>query len=284
MENECHRASFGADGGFGNLNRLIVCDIDNTLLPAGGSISKTTLQALADLDPDTGFSIATGRSYHVVRKFVADFHLTLPVITSNGAQLYDYENERSVFEHLIPINSSRRLIARLLRDGFDFVAYSDIGIYHRPESEHLAFFHNYNHSVPEALRANMIPLQEEDLSGFSWNITKILVYFPTPELICDLCKWKSLEVTSSMPHVIDIMASGATKGAAVVALSEHLHIPLSQVYCFGDNENDVSMFTCGAVGIAMGNATDEVKAKASFVTKSCVEDGVAWAIKKNLFQ
>ena len=128
----------------------------------------------------------------------------------------------------------------------------------------------------------MLILDEKHLENNSWNITKILVYFPSQELIRSLKRWKSLEVTSSMPHVIDIMASGATKGAAVVALAKHMGVPLSKVYCFGDNENDVSMFTCGAIGIAMGNASESVQKQAAMVTKSCLDDGVAWAITNQI--
>ncbi|MBO4495959.1 MAG: HAD family hydrolase [Clostridiales bacterium] len=264
------------------MKRLIVCDIDNTLLPSGGKISDHTLEVLAGLDKDTGFSIATGRSFHVVRKFVRDFGLTIPVITSNGAQLYDYGNECSVFSHLIPTRSAKLLVKKLIGLGFDFVAYADKGVYFREGSEHLAFFHNYNKSVPAKLRAPMLILDEKHLENNSWNITKILVYFPSQELIRSLKRWKSLEVTSSMPHVIDIMARGATKGAAVVALAKHMGVPLSKVYCFGDNENDVSMFTCGAIGIAMGNASESVQKQAAMVTKSCLDDGVAWAITNQI--
>ena len=82
-----------------------------------------------------------------------------------------------------------------------------------------------------------------------------------------------------MNSVIDIMPSGSTKGNAVVALAEHLSVPLSSVYCFGDNDNDISMFTCGAVGIAMGNASDEAKARSAIITRNCKDDGVAYAIR-----
>lgn len=264
------------------MQKLIVCDIDNTLLPAGGRISDVTSDALASLGEDTGFTIATGRSFHVVRKFVRDLDLHLPVITSNGAQLYDYANEVSLYETLIPAQTIQFLLKKLITDGFDFVAYADKGIYFRPESSHLAFFQNYNASVEPALRAPMLPLDEASLSNVSEKITKVLVYFPTESLIRELQTREDLEITASMHHVIDIMARNSTKGNAVVALAHHLGIPLSSVYCFGDGENDVSMFTCGAVGVAMGNASDSVKEKAHIITRSCLEDGVAYAIRNLL--
>lgn len=261
------------------MQRLIVCDIDNTLLPAGGVISEKTRKVLASLGPDTGFSIATGRSFHVVRKFTEDLDISVPVITSNGAQVYDYQTSASVYEHPLSEKDTQDLAAYLIAKGFDFVAYGAEGIYYRPDSTHLAFFENYNASVRPEIRARMIPISKNIPEKACRHITKFLVYFPTEELTNHLRTWEDLEITASMHHVIDIMRRGCTKGNAVVALAEYLQIPLSQVYCFGDGDNDVSMFTCGAVGVAMGNASDEVKAAAQIVTRSCKDDGVAWAIR-----
>lgn len=261
------------------MKRLIICDIDNTLLPPGGQISEYTMETIRELPASTGFSIATGRSFHVVRKFVEDMAISVPVITSNGAQVYDYRADRAVYETSFPGETVSELLRTLIREGFDFVAYGIDGIFYRRESTHMAFFNNYNASVREEIRAPLIPLNEKDLSVTPSRLTKVLVYSPTDALTQVLSEKENLEVTASMSSVIDIMAKGSTKGNAVVALAEHLNVPLSDVYCFGDNDNDVSMFTCGAVGIAMGNATEEAKSKASIITRNCKDDGVAYAIR-----
>ncbi|MBO4927894.1 MAG: HAD family hydrolase [Clostridiales bacterium] len=261
------------------MKRLIICDIDNTLLPAGGEISPATLDAIHSLDADTGFSIATGRSYHVVYKFVEDFGLKLPVITSNGAQVYDYQAHRPIYESCIDADTAISVMSKLERDGFDFVAYGRDGIFYRPGSTHMAFFQNYNLSVRPNLQAPLIPLSEIRPDRIPSHLTKILVYAPSARLKEDLEKDPLLEVTASMHSVIDIMAAGSTKGNAVIALASHLDVPIGNVYCFGDNENDISMFTCGAVGIAMGNASEETKARAAIITRNCKDDGVAYAIR-----
>lgn len=261
------------------LERLIICDIDNTLLPAGGKISDLTLETIRSLDSSTGFSIATGRSFHVVRKFVEEIGIRVPVITSNGAQVYDYETNTSVYESCFSDPSVSELFELLIREDFDFVAYGKDGIFFRPKSTHMAFFNNYNASVRKEIRAPLIPLNEKDLSHPPEALTKVLVYSPTKELIQVLSQKDPLEITASMHSVIDIMPKGATKGNAVIALASYLSVPLTNVYCFGDNDNDVSMFTCGAVGVAMGNATDNVKARASLITRNCKDDGVAYAIR-----
>lgn len=266
-------------GGAFFLDRLIICDIDNTLLPPGGKISDLTMDTIRELGDDTGFSIATGRSFHVVRKFVEEIGIHVPVITSNGAQVYDYATDTSVYESCFSDEASEDLLRTLIREGFDFVAYGKNGIFFRPGSTHLAFFNNYNASVRKEIRAPLIPLDEKDLSAPPSSLTKVLVYSPTAELEAALLQNGSLEVTSSMHSVIDIMPKGATKGNAVVALASYLQVPLSSVFCFGDNDNDVSMFTCGAVGVAMGNASEDVKSRAAIITRNCKDDGVAYAIR-----
>ena len=260
------------------MDRLIVCDIDNTLLPAGGTISEETMDAIRSLPASTGFTIATGRSFHVVRKFVEEFGLSAPVITSNGAQVYDYGENTPIYENCFPDDVVSDLMRTLISRGFDFVAYGKDGIFHRPDSAHMAFFNNYNASVREEIRAPLIPLNEK-LSEVPERLTKVLVYEPTEDLIREFSAKKALEVTASMHKVIDIMPEGCTKGNAVIALASHLNVPMKNVFCFGDGDNDISMFTCGAVGIAMGNASDKAKSYASVITRNCKDDGVAYAIR-----
>jgi len=167
----------------------------------------------------------------------------------------------------------------LLRDARPLVAYGKDGIFYRPDSAHMAFFNNYNASVRKEIRAPLIPLNEKDLSDTPEKLTKILVYEPADDLIQELSAKKALEVTSSMHSVIDIMPEGSTKGNAVVALASYLHVPMENVFCFGDGDNDISMFTCGAVGVAMGNASEKAKSFASIITRNCKDDGVAYAIR-----
>ncbi|MGL5244586.1 MAG: HAD-IIB family hydrolase, partial [Sarcina sp.] len=89
-----------------------------------------------------------------------------------------------------------------------------------------------------------------------------------------------LEVVSSSLNNFEIMAEGTSKGKAVKALAERLGVKREEIMCIGDSENDLSMIEYAGVGIAMGNALDMLKEKATFVTKSNNEHGVARAIEK----
>ena len=77
------------------------------------------------------------------------------------------------------------------------------------------------------------------------------------------------------PHPsADITVLGADKGDAVRSVAGALGVPIEDVYAFGDGVNDVPMIVAAGHGIAMGNAVDELKARAEFVTSAISDDGV----------
>jgi Cof subfamily protein (haloacid dehalogenase superfamily) len=87
-------------------------------------------------------------------------------------------------------------------------------------------------------------------------------------------------VARSQLYYLDVTHKLANKGDALLALAEHLAIPREEIATIGDGGNDVAMFAQSGLGIAMGNASDEVKAQAHFVTDSNQEDGFAKAVER----
>ena len=83
----------------------------------------------------------------------------------------------------------------------------------------------------------------------------------------------------SQPYYLDVTHPDANKGHVVIALSEALSIPPSQIATIGDMRNDVLMFQKSGVSIAMGNASPEVQRQAQFVTTSNEEEGFANAME-----
>lgn len=80
----------------------------------------------------------------------------------------------------------------------------------------------------------------------------------------------------------EFMASGISKGAALASALPKLGIDASEVVAFGDAQNDLTMIEWAGTGVAMGNATDEVKAAANMVTASNNEEGIAVALERLL--
>jgi hydroxymethylpyrimidine pyrophosphatase-like HAD family hydrolase len=85
--------------------------------------------------------------------------------------------------------------------------------------------------------------------------------------------------TRSQPYYLDVTNKNANKGAVVEYLSQHIGVPEAEVATIGDQPNDVLMFKRSGFSIAMGNASDEVKAQAAAVTASYNDEGFAKAME-----
>ncbi len=84
----------------------------------------------------------------------------------------------------------------------------------------------------------------------------------------------------SQPYYLDITHKEANKGAVVDYLSDYFTIPPEEIATIGDSPNDVLMFKRSGLSIAMGNASDEVKAQAKVTTDSYNDEGFAKAIER----
>jgi hydroxymethylpyrimidine pyrophosphatase-like HAD family hydrolase len=94
---------------------------------------------------------------------------------------------------------------------------------------------------------------------------------------------ENMEISSSFNFLnLEISPSGITKAATLVKLTEQLGIPITQTAAIGDNYNDALMLSTAGLGIAMGNAPEQVKALADHVTGKNSEAGVAEAIRHYL--
>jgi Cof subfamily protein (haloacid dehalogenase superfamily) len=86
--------------------------------------------------------------------------------------------------------------------------------------------------------------------------------------------------TRSQPYYLDVTNKDANKGAVVDYLSRHLDIPPEEIATLGDQPNDVLMFKRSGLSIAMGNASDQVKAQATVTTDSYNDEGFAKAVER----
>ena len=87
-------------------------------------------------------------------------------------------------------------------------------------------------------------------------------------------------VNRSQPYYLDVTHKEANKGAVVDYLSSHLAVPPEEIATIGDSQNDVLMFKRSGLAIAMGNASDQVKAQAHVTTESYTDEGFAKAIER----
>ena len=100
-----------------------------------------------------------------------------------------------------------------------------------------------------------------------------------PPLLERAARCREVTVTSSAPYNFEIVPAGVDKGTGLAALAEELGLTLAETIAIGDSDNDRGMLAAAGMPVAMGNATDAIKAMARYVTETNENGGVARAIR-----
>ena len=95
-------------------------------------------------------------------------------------------------------------------------------------------------------------------------------------------KLNDYTVVQSTPNFLEVLPNNTTKGIGLQEIANIFNYSKDEIMAIGDAENDISMLEFAKYKVAMKNANDSVKKIANFITKSCEEDGVAFAIEKVL--
>jgi Cof subfamily protein (haloacid dehalogenase superfamily) len=117
------------------------------------------------------------------------------------------------------------------------------------------------------------------------NIFKVMLVHHEPQLTAAINQlpaelYEQFTIVQSAPYFLEFLNKQSNKGIGVKALADYLSIPAEQVICMGDAGNDFHMIQYAGLGVAMGNATDDIKAIADHITVSNDEHGVAKVIEQ----
>ena len=96
--------------------------------------------------------------------------------------------------------------------------------------------------------------------------------------------YPDLSIAKSLPHLIEVMATGIDKGQAVKALADYYYVPISETMAFGDNYNDLEMLETVGQGILMGNAPQALQERIGKVTLDHNHDGIAQVLEKEILK
>lgn len=113
------------------------------------------------------------------------------------------------------------------------------------------------------------------------NFDKFYCYTPDKEAITGFMEEFAdrLEMVDRTKGFYEIMPKGFSKASAIVMMAQRLAISMDETVAIGDSNNDIPMIECAHIGIAMGNAGDDVKSIADYVTSDIREDGIANALR-----
>jgi Cof subfamily protein (haloacid dehalogenase superfamily) len=262
---------------------LIVFDLDGTLLDSRGAVSDYTRDTLARLsDLGVAYTVATGRTLHAARELLAPHGFRLPQVYKNGVMIWDPASDVYSHSNFLTLAEVGHVLEAVLEQGVaPFVFTLEPGnrhaIYHTPLQSDIErkLAEDFGKRAGVAVRpASSLPADAEITNVSALGTAEAIgaveaMIRNEPRLVAYTgSAWEGGDW-----RWIDIHHSEASKGGAIDILREQLGA--SRVVCFGDSDNDLSMFERADESYAPDNAADHVKKAASEVIGRHDEDGIA---------
>ncbi|GFP74163.1 Cof-type HAD-IIB family hydrolase [Clostridium fungisolvens] len=268
--------------------KLICLDMDGTLLSSPSTISEENRNAvLQAYNKGIKIAITTGRLFTSAKYYADLIGIKVPIVASNGAYVREKDREEVIYKSSLNDDQLRRIYEVIKK--YDLLTYFNTHDTLISESV-VGESHGYKVNNKELPEERRIKFDEgtDFKEAFKRHEGEILKAICVEEADIDrlmkakaeLRQYKDLEVVSSWTNNFEVMNAGTSKGNAVKNLAEMLGIKQEEIICIGDSENDLSMIRYAGLGIAMGNAPDEIKKEADYVTDTNVNSGVAKAIEK----
>ncbi|MFO7323300.1 MAG: HAD family hydrolase [Chloroflexota bacterium] len=261
--------------------RLIVLDIDGTLLNSQLELSERNERALrAALEAGVQISLATGKTASAGAKLVERLGLSSPNIYLQGTAIFEADGSIRYQQTLDPA-VARQVITYIEDRGFELIAYSGTRMMvPRVNQEVIDGIMRYHEPMPEVVG----PIQNL-LDNIALN--KLMIVGPGPREIKAL-RWQlqaQLDgrcrlMQAGIPEMVEVLPPGASKGAALRIMLRNMGINPANVMAMGDAENDIEMLQVAGLGVAVGNASEALKAAADEVVAPNDDDGVAEAIER----
>jgi Cof subfamily protein (haloacid dehalogenase superfamily) len=254
---------------------LVVSDIDGTLLDDNKQLTAGAPGAVERLyRAGMRFTIASARPPRMARELVRELKVREPFACFNGA-LFVSPDESVLRKLTMSPADAQRVADDIFRHNFDLWVWTDTDWYvSNPSGPHVS-----HHEQQMGRKAT--PLTTRDLSKF--DVLKLVAVSDDQQALASAeqevsALSASISATRSSPYYLDVTDREANKGEVVLTLSQMLNVPLDQIATIGDMSTDALMFHKSGTSIAMGNALDDVKAQATYVTRSNEEDGFAYAM------
>jgi hypothetical protein len=243
--------------------KLLLLDLDGTTVASkenalpSHKVKEAVNQAKSKLD----VAIVSGRPFSLAKAVVDDLKLTGLGVFNGGAEIVDMQTGEIKSSKLLPVSVMRELF--LVSHPFGYNVYSDEDQYSTPvmqpeqiKKDAAKFF------IEEVANKDLVAILEELAS------VKQAAAHPTSS-------WGDGDVMD-----IHVTHEHGTKRYGVERLIKMLGVNKGEVIAIGDSHNDRPLLEAAGLKIAMGNAPNEIKDIADFVTTSLDEDGVAVAIDK----
>ncbi|BFU59556.1 MULTISPECIES: Cof-type HAD-IIB family hydrolase [Rodentibacter] len=255
--------------------KAVFSDFDGTLLTSDHKISPRTLRAIQRITQNgVPFVPISARSPLGILPYAKQIENYNVIVAFSGALILDRN-----LNALYSVNISTEDIQEINRV---LTAYPEVGVNYYTNDDCVARDVNNKWVVFER-GVTGIQIDPYDESAV-YSPHKIQIIGEPNEIIEIENRLKTdfphLSICRSHPSFLEVMHESATKGNAVCFLENYFNVKMEEVIAFGDNFNDLDMLQNVGLGVAMGNAPEEIKQVANRVTATNNEDGLALILEE----
>lgn len=234
------------------------------------------------------FFIVTGRMYEIMKLYIEQLEIKLPVISSNGAVITDPITKAVLYENNIDAKISLAVINFARENNLDLIFYTAQTIVMLKNSERVTMYKKiYNgiqeRFVPETIELDSYDTMIQKVSDGDFKPVKLLFSFPAEgmenektQTLAFLDKYNLNHPTTLINNrfLVDAMNQNISKASGLIEWAKIMDVAVADIHVIGDNNNDLEMVLQSNYGIAVGNGVENLKANANLVIDHIDNNGV----------
>lgn len=270
--------------------RMLVADIDGTLLTSQGTLTDATKEAVrAAVAAGCIVTLATGRRFASASPIADELGLELPIVLHNGALVKDSLTGEIFHHDHLSLEATELAITACVATGVQPILYENAflghGMFAGPEELDGPYAGPYLARAGDLLTRcpydRLLPTEPPlQLSAYD-DEQKIAML--QQQLVFPECRTVTSPTTTG-GHFLELLSAHSSKATGIAHLAQRFGLTMDEVVAVGDNFNDVEMLREVGLGIAMANAPEAVRRQAREVTASNDEDGVARVIERYILR
>lgn len=270
--------------------RLLFLDLDGTLLNDAKQITPGNRQALERaLEWGHGIIITTGRPLKSAMEQARNLGLDQPgcyFIAYNGALIYDWAKNEQIYKRTLPTDVVVRLFSQAEKMGVHIQTYDTWDVLVEPRCDDTEV-----RRYCQLIRMDFRVIEDVRKDLPEEPVKCLAIHYDRKDGLLAFQAWirehmaQQVDCFFSCDQYMEIVPKGMSKGDAVQRLCRMLQVDIADAVSVGDAANDLSMIRAAGIGVAMANATQEVKAAAQYITKNDNNhDGVAEVVAQYFWE
>jgi Cof subfamily protein (haloacid dehalogenase superfamily) len=259
--------------------KLIATDIDGTILKHNFEFNPEVKDCIKDLTKQgVKVVLVTGRMFPATHHITKELGLDTPVVCYQGGLVK--HNDEILYEKNLSPKVAKDIINWAKKNNIHTNLYLNDELYVETDSPTIQRY--IKQGVPHF---NIKPFDEVKLERINKMVlidyedeNKVTMWKEYLEI-----KHQNVHFIKSTPHYCEVCHPEATKACAVNFLKDYWGLKTEEILTIGDQNNDIDLLSAGGIKVAMGNATEELKAVADYITETVNNNGFVKAVEKFVY-